>query len=465
MLRSLIEKSPTMVFDARPEAPLIFKERLLWLLFLGYFFFLVYGTANQLTALNHAVPSMMFGWEQSIPFIPEMIVPYMSIELLFGFSFLLVKTREEIQRHALRLGFVIAFSTLIFLLVPLHYSLEKPIVEGWPNAVFAVLSVDLPYNQLPSLHVSLAMAVGYMYYCHFKGFLRWFFVAWFVLISLSTLFVYQHHFIDLPTGVLAGLFTFYFIPVKGKSHLPLNFISLKHLHIALNYIVVSIIFTLLAFKYSGSVVTLLCSWIAFSMLFVATLYALGHNLITYKKGGQIKVAYWLIFWPYLLANKLLWRIWKKKVPVMVKIADGVWIGRSLEASDEQHIHQNGIKTLIDLAPEICNFSPKGIKQYYQPLLDLAIPNPKVIKEITDKISQAKEQGDVLIQCKFGLSRSMITSCAWLITQGHSKQQAWQIVLKAQPLRVDKPYVQIALELFEAELKEKAVHERHEKTRK
>ena len=440
-----------MIFDARPEAPLIFKERLLWLLFLAPFFFLVYGTANQLTALNDAVPSIMFGWEKAIPFIPEMIVPYMSVDLLFGFSFLLVKTRDEIQRHALRLGFVIAFSALIFLLFPLHFSLDKPAIEGWTKPIFTALAADLPYNQLPSLHVSLAMVVGYVYYTHLKSFLRWFSVAWFTLIVLSILFVYQHHFIDLPTGFLAGLFAFYIIPTKGKSRIPLNFISPKHLHIALYYLVVSIVFTILAFKFSGLVLTLLCGWIALSMLFIASLYVLGHNPITFKNNGQIKLAYWLVFWPYLLANKLSWKIWKKKVPAMVKIADGVWIGRSLETNDEKQIHQNGIKTIIDLAPEICDSSPEGINRHYQPLLDLAIPNPKLIKEITDKISQAKEQGDVFIHCKFGLSRSIITSCAWLITQGHSKDQAWKIVSKAQPLCVDKPYVHIALELFEIEL--------------
>ena len=443
-----------MIFDARPDAPLIFKERLLWLLFLAPFFFLVYGTANQLTSLNDAVPSIMFGWEKSIPFIPEMIVPYMSVDLLFGFSFLLVKTRDEIQRHALRLGFVIVFSALLFLLIPLHFSLERPVVEGWTKAIFAALAADLPYNQLPSLHVSLAMVVGYMYYTHFKGLLRWFFVAWFVLIALSTLFVFQHHFIDLPTGVLAGLFTFYLIPVKGKSRIPLNFVSPKHLHVALHYLIVSIIFTGLAFRlHSIALLSLLSAWIALGIFFVACLYVLGHNPMTLKSKGRIHWLYWMVFWPYLLGNKLSWKIWKRKVPAMVKVADGIWIGRSLEANDEKKIHQNGIKTIIDLAPEICDFSPKGTDRHYQPLLDLAIPNPKLIKEITDKISQAKAQGDVFIHCRFGLSRSIITSCAWLITQGHSKEQAWGIVSNAQPLCVDKPYVHIALELFEAEFNE------------
>lgn len=65
-----------MIFDARPEAPVIFKERVLWLLFLAPFFFLTYGSANQIASLHQSLPSIMFNWEQAIPFIPEMIIPY-----------------------------------------------------------------------------------------------------------------------------------------------------------------------------------------------------------------------------------------------------------------------------------------------------------------------------------------------------------------------------------------------------
>ena len=439
-----------MSFDARPEAPLIFKERLLWLLFLAPFFFLTYGVANQIASLHSSLPSIMFNWEQAIPFIPEMIVPYMSVDLLFGFSFLLVKNRDEIQRHSLRLGFTIALSVLLFLLFPLVCSLEKPIVEGWTKAIFVGLSADLPYNQLPSLHVSLSMVVGYIYFIHLKGFWRWFSVFWFVLIVLSTLYVYQHHFIDLPTGFIVGLLAFYVVPVRGKSWIKLNFVSPKHLHIAFRYLIGSIIFTVLAFKFSGF--AWLSGWVAISFLFVASLYVLGHNPLTLKKEGQILWPSWLLFWPYLIGNHLSWKIWKKKVPTMVEITDGVWIGRSLHSEDETLIRHEQIKTIIDLAPEVNDHLPAGINYIYEPLLDLAIPNPDILQQLCETISTAKQQGNIYIHCKFGLSRSVLVACAWLIkSRGHTTQQAWEIISTAQPLRVDRPYMHIALALFEAQL--------------
>lgn len=439
-----------MAFDARPDAPLIFKERLLWLLFLAPFFFLTYGTANQIASLHSSLPIIMFDWEQQIPFIAEMIVPYMSVDLLFGLSFLLVKNRDEIQRHSLRLGFTIVFSVMLFLLFPLQCSLEKPIIEGWTKAIFVGLSADLPYNQLPSLHVSLSMVIGYMYFKHFSGFWRWFSVFWFALIIVSTLFVYQHHFIDLPTGFIVGLLAFYIVPVSGKSWIRLNFVSPKHLHIALYYLIGCIIFTVLAFKFSS--LALLYGWIALSLLLVACLYTLGHNPIVMKKNGRIQWLSWLLFWPYLIAQYLSWRIWQKKVATLVKITDGIWIGRSLHTDDEALIHDNKIKTIIDLTPEVNGHLPVSVNYIYQPLLDLAIPNPAILHHLCEIINTAKQQGNVYIHCKFGLSRSVLVACAWLIkSQGHSKQHAWDKISLAQPLRVDRPYMHIALALFEAQL--------------
>lgn len=434
-----------MIFNSSSNAPVIFKERLLWLLFLAPFFFLTYGAANQLVDLRTSVPNLMFAWEGQTPFIAEMIVPYMSLDLLFGFSFLLVKTRDEIQRHSLRIGLTIAISVFIFILFPLQCVFEKPLVDGWTQPIFAGLAADLPYNQLPSLHVSLSMIIGYIYYTHSQGFWRWFTVVWFSLIVLSTLLVYQHHFIDLPTGFLAGLLAFYFIPIKGKARFPLNFISPKHLHIAFRYLIGSIIFTVLAFKLN--MLVWLMAWIALSLLILSCCYALAYNPIIKKNRGRIQWIYYFVFWPYLLGNDISWRIWKKKVPTMVEIDKGIWIGRSLDVNDKNEVQINKIKTIIDLTPEINDCPPSDCYYLYQPLLDLAIPNPQRLLHICQLIKENQKQGNVYIHCKFGLSRSVLVACAWLMMQGSDQKEAWDKVSKEQPKRVDRAYMHIALELF------------------
>jgi hypothetical protein len=46
---------------------------------------------------------MVFDWERHIPFVAWTIVPYWSIDLFYGVSLLLARTRTELTRHARRL--------------------------------------------------------------------------------------------------------------------------------------------------------------------------------------------------------------------------------------------------------------------------------------------------------------------------------------------------------------------------
>lgn len=41
---------------------------------------------------------------------------------------------------------------------------------------------------------------------------------WLVLLMLSTLLVYQHHFIDITTGLMAGFLTLWMFPYRKKRN-------------------------------------------------------------------------------------------------------------------------------------------------------------------------------------------------------------------------------------------------------
>ena len=92
-----------------------------WLLFLGPFFFLSYGFSNQIAAERAVTSALFFDWERHIPFLPWTIVPYWSIDLLYGLSFLLCRTRLQVDRHALRLLTAQLISVFFFLLLPLRF--------------------------------------------------------------------------------------------------------------------------------------------------------------------------------------------------------------------------------------------------------------------------------------------------------------------------------------------------------
>ena len=96
---------------------------LLWILIAGPSFFLFYGQANQYAASLPAelVGNLAFAWEREwIPFLPWTIVPYWSIDLMYGVSILLCTSKVEIRRQAGRLILATALSSICFALWPLR---------------------------------------------------------------------------------------------------------------------------------------------------------------------------------------------------------------------------------------------------------------------------------------------------------------------------------------------------------
>src|SRR5690348_7198380 len=86
---------------------------------LSVYFFLIYATCNTISSHRHDVRTAGFAWESRlIPFVPAMIVPYMSIDLFFFAAPFLCTTRRERRDHALRVVLAVAIAGACFLLFP-----------------------------------------------------------------------------------------------------------------------------------------------------------------------------------------------------------------------------------------------------------------------------------------------------------------------------------------------------------
>src|SRR5689334_20704670 len=60
-------------------------------------FLAIYGGCNWVSAHRLHVRSLFFEWERQIPFVPLMILPYMSIDLFFVSAPFLCRAKEELN--------------------------------------------------------------------------------------------------------------------------------------------------------------------------------------------------------------------------------------------------------------------------------------------------------------------------------------------------------------------------------
>lgn len=380
-----------------------------WLAFLGPLFFLTYNLANYWASLQTNVPELHFAWERHIPFLAWTILPYWSSDLLYGLSLLLFRQPAQLDRHGQRLVAIQLFSTACFLAFPLRFSFERPAVHGWEADLFgALLSFDRPFNQAPSLHVSLALIIWTRFRANVRGFWRPVLAAWFPLMALSTLTTYQHHFIDIPTGVWAGLLVIAALPEQRRAA--------PQVKLTLAYLAVSAALTAGAFVLRGWGWLLL--WPAFALSMVAAAYWTGNPQWLAKRKGRI--AFWM--WPYTAAAWINSRLWTRGQPARQEIADGIWIGRAPAPHERQRF-----RALVDLTAEL---PVRG--DSWVPMLDLALPGDEQLDAAALAIENSPRPA--LVCCALGYSRSAAAAAAWLIASGRaaSVDDALARVRQARP---------------------------------
>jgi 1-acyl-sn-glycerol-3-phosphate acyltransferase len=394
-------------------APAYSAERRPWIaasaymVAMGAFFYSSYGLANWATSHRNHVPSIVFGWEHRIPFLDWTIVPYWSIDLFYCFSFFVCRTRNELHLHAKRLFAAQALSVSTFLLVPLRSSFDRPETSGIFGSMFnALAAFDGPFNQAPSLHLSLAVILAARYSAHLEGIGRSLLRAWFMLIGVSVLTTYQHQFIDVPTGIWVGLFCCAAFPDQPDVRLETR--EIRHWKLGGLYFGGFLFLTALAIEIGGWAWWSL--WPAGACLIVSGIYCTGNPALFRKRDGSFEGAMRWLLAPYTMAAWLNSRWWTRHEPVAVEISDGVWLGRIPSRSERETL---GISSVVDLSAEL-PIRIDHIEYRNVPVLDLTAPTATQLDRAVESIEKLQASRPTLVCCALGYSRSAAAVAAWLV---------------------------------------------------
>ncbi len=419
---------------------------LAWLALCGPWFFIAYGFCNWFTSRRTDVGTWYWEWEKHVPFVPELVVPYWSLDLLFIIAFFLPRTRAELRVLGTRIFTLITLTCVCFLIWPLKFDLPRPTPTGSTAPFFqALYANDLPYNLAPSAHIGLRCLFWITYGRHLRDWPRTAMRWWFILIGASTLLVWQHHLMDVVTGFLMAYAIVALLPDRTTQPGPrgcLGKISASSRRLALRYGAGAVACTLLALP-GGA--WLGFGWPAIACGLTALAYATANPRWLQKCSGcPTPAAEWILLPVTLIAR--LWQMrWLRRTPAWHEVAPGVFFGRQLTDSEARELlnrHPN--LAVIDLTAESKEATPFREQAHYFPLpvLDLTEPDAATCDRACEIIREHLARGPVFIHCLLGLGRSAHIAAAWLLASGTCKdaKEAAERIRKLEPLAVVKAEV-------------------------
>ncbi|MBI1375480.1 MAG: hypothetical protein GC159_22430 [Phycisphaera sp.] len=373
---------------------------------LSLLFVVLYGATNYYasTLSDHLV--LRYGWEKHIPLLPWFIIPYMSIDLFFFFSFFLCKTRAELRTHAARLAVATVVATTCFALFPMKLGMDRPDLEGVNGAIYAFLkSFDHPYNLCPSLHVAYTLILRMLYGRHTRGVTWWMFHVWFTAVSFSVLFVHQHHVVDLIGGGTLAILVMYFVPSRDRR------LALPPRGAGTTNGLVAALFAMGGILTAGAIIGWPQTWpLAWPVIMFVLLTAayLGVGPRVFRKfDGKLPLNVRVIFAPYLIGLWVSRKWFNRAAPPWTEIAPNLWRGRILTAFEAQQLVDAGCAAVLDLTAEHAEPDALLKLNYLNvPILDLTAPDQSQIDKATAFIHEHIEAGPVFVHCGLGRSRSV-----------------------------------------------------------
>ena len=412
---------------------------------LSVLFLVVYSGCNWMTGQRSHVGSFYFQWERAIPFVPFMILPYMSIDLFFIAAPFLCRTEEELRIFSRRVIAVILIAGLCFLLFPLRFAFTRPYASAWLGAVFHWFrGMDAPYNLLPSLHAAFTLILLNSYFRHTRGFVRVVTMIWFVLIALSPVLTYQHHVIDIVGGFALAGYCFYLFrePTLAPPVVVNRRIGSYYAAAAAVVLIIGAIFWPWG---------LLLLWPGIALGIVAIAYFKAGPIVFHKTEGKLPWSTQFVLAPCLLGQYLSLLYYRRQCRSWDKVTPQIWIGGKLGCRSARKALSCGVVSVLDLSAEFSEAKPfRKINYRNIPVLDLTAPTQAQLVEMSKFIGDHSRNGSVYVHCKIGYSRSAAAIAAYFLTSGKVKtaEEAFAIIRRVRPSVVIRPEVLSALSEFQ-----------------
>ena len=297
------ENKVTNSLDSKPDL----SQRIICLLWALGVFYCLYPLTNLYSeALSHTRSfqhvQVISNIDGVIPFIEWMIIPYSWSLILFIASFFIVTSIKQLHKLTVCIILATLAACLCFYLFPFQFSYPRPSVSPLFAQAYQFLeTTDRPYNQVPSLHVAYALIfLVCLWHSKVKMPISLYRTVLSIvcgLIIVSTLFTYQHHFIDLVGGVvLAAL-------IIVSSYRLNSLLALRFLTIGIaGYLIINIA-AFINFNLNVQFLThILATYVLLSFLLIAFCYQTNRTHLFRKNSyGQLAYVSWLNFAPLLAA--------------------------------------------------------------------------------------------------------------------------------------------------------------------
>jgi protein-tyrosine phosphatase/membrane-associated phospholipid phosphatase len=420
---------------------------------LSLLFVIIYGGTNWFTSRrpDADVKTWYFAGElRLIPYVPLLIIPYMSIDGLFFLAPFLCRDEREMRLFARRIVFSILIAAAFFLFLPLKLQWpQRPRVDGWfgefvERSCTAPFLMEYPHNLFPALHITLCLILSDIYARHTRGIVRALSYAWFALIAVSTILTWQHHLVDVGGGALLAGFAFYLFRAPERRREVVTNVRVGCCYAA----AAAALVPLAATVWPGGVFLL---WPAAGLGMTAGAYfGIGPGVFR-KADGRLPLSTRVVLAPVLIGQYLSLVYYSRRCRARDEVAPGLLVGRVLTEREAASAVRDGVTAVLDLTAEFTE-APSFRKITYRniPVLDLTAPTCNQLREAVAFLTREIAKGTVYLHCKIGFSRSAAVAGAYLLAsrQAATVDEAISRLRRARPSIVIRPEAVHALREFD-----------------